>query len=122
MKSQNVIQFGFDSHDVSLPLEFTEYGLQHSKMFENEWYYTDIAQIKNVTYNSHGRGALPDEFRADDGVNGMFEIVSTNFDANGMEFVSTVEARYYPFYGVSRICCAYYSLLIADCFVARFYS
>ena len=73
-------------------------------MFQNERHYSDIAQRYNVTYNSHTKGATPDALRADEGVDSMFEIISTNVDANGKEFVSTIEARDYPFYGVSAIC------------------
>mmetsp|Transcript_21352 Transcript_21352/g.32545 ORF Transcript_21352/g.32545 Transcript_21352/m.32545 type:complete len:366 (-) Transcript_21352:50-1147(-) len=98
-QSNKVVQAGFDSHDVSLPLEFTDYGLQKSRMFQNERYYSDIAQQYNVTYNSHYKGTTPDALRADEGVDSMFEIISTNVDANGKEFVSTIEAKDYPFYG-----------------------
>uniref|UniRef100_A0A7S2JXH7 folate gamma-glutamyl hydrolase n=1 Tax=Leptocylindrus danicus TaxID=163516 RepID=A0A7S2JXH7_9STRA len=98
-QSNKVVQAAFDSHDVSLPLEFTDYGLQRSRMFQNERHYSDIAQRYNVTYNSHTKGATPDALRADEGVDSMFEIISTNVDANGKEFVSTIEARDYPFYG-----------------------
>ena len=50
--------------------------------------------------NNHKMGLSPTKFKKHKNLNSMFKIVSTNKDRKGKEFVSTIEAHHYPFYGV----------------------
>ena len=58
---------------------------------------------KNVTFNYHVHGILADEFNANARLRSFFRPISYNAipgDDRGRSFVSTMEARDYPFYGV----------------------
>jgi len=97
----------YSTEDISMHLEFTEYGLTESKMFAGQLPYANVRSIaatEPVTYNYHHDGITPDNFLADRGLTDMFEITSVNFDEqNDLPFVSSMEARdidLYPFYGV----------------------
>jgi gamma-glutamyl hydrolase len=53
-----------------------------------------------ITYNHHSFGVSAEKFKTDAGLKKMFKITSTSLDNNGVEFVSSMEAYNYPFYGV----------------------
>ena len=55
---------------------------------------------ENVTYNWHKFGFKPDIFETNDHLRAFFDVLSTNTDESGEEFVSTYEAKDYPIYGV----------------------
>ena len=52
---------------------------------------------ENVTMNNHGAGVTPSDFM--DILGGTVQMLSTNVDRRGTAFVSTYEAKAYPFYG-----------------------
>jgi len=52
---------------------------------------------ENITMNNHGAGVAPANFEQILG--GIVEMLSTNLDRAGRPFVSTFEAKSYPFYG-----------------------
>jgi len=45
-------------------------------------------------------GISPYKFKSHKNINNFYKIVSTNKDRQGKRFVSTIEGRFYPFYGV----------------------
>jgi len=51
-----------------------------------------------ISYNNHFRGITPETFQKDKKLREFFQVVSTNKDRKGKEFISTMEARKYPFY------------------------
>ncbi|XP_074029676.1 gamma-glutamyl hydrolase isoform X1 [Leptinotarsa decemlineata] len=84
---------------VALPLDFTE-GYESSDLFSKA--PREILRIlgtKNVTYNQH-QYCLTEEVLNNNGVLTDWNILSTNRDASNVEFISTMENRKYPFYGV----------------------
>ena len=101
---EEVLQSGFLANDVSLRLEFTEYGIHGSKMFADEE-LRDICASDAVSYNHHQKGIEPDSLSSNLNLSSMFEITSISYDSNGRAFVSSMEAKdfeTYPFYAVSQ--------------------
>ena len=45
-------------------------------------------------------GISPTKFKKSKLLNSMYDIISWNYDRNGKKFVSTIEAKNFPFYGV----------------------
>ncbi|XP_013099711.2 gamma-glutamyl hydrolase [Stomoxys calcitrans] len=83
----------------ALPLEFVE-DFQKSRMFRNA---SDevINILKNypVTANFHMYCFTRKTF-ADMGLDAMWNVMSLNHDWEGSEFISSIEHKRYPFYGV----------------------
>jgi gamma-glutamyl hydrolase len=52
-----------------------------------------------MTYNAHTHGISLEEFNSNKGLVEMFKATSTSIDENGIEFVASIEAHDYPFYG-----------------------
>jgi gamma-glutamyl hydrolase len=94
----------FDSmHNLCLPLIFTDKGLK-SKLMKNA-YESDPSFLINlmttdVSLNNHSMGVSPEKFTRSKLLNRTYDIISYNYDRNGKQFVSTIEAKDYPFYGV----------------------
>ena len=92
----------FDSFDnLQSTLDFTEEGLR-SRMVR---YATPKAEIKklatkNCTLNNHKMGLSPTKFKRHKNIDKFYKIVSTSKDRKGRDYVSTIEGRFYPFYGV----------------------
>lgn len=52
----------------------------------------DALGAENITMNNHGYGVAPATFAASAALSGFFDVLSTNLDRKGKEFVSTIEA------------------------------
>jgi gamma-glutamyl hydrolase len=52
-----------------------------------------------IAFNSHEHGLLVSEYESDPALNEFFDLLSVNETPEGVEFVSTIEAKDYPFYG-----------------------
>ncbi|KAG8441186.1 hypothetical protein GDO86_006798 [Hymenochirus boettgeri] len=88
------------SYNVSLPLNLTSH-VSSSKMFRNA--PPGLLQVlsqEQVTANFHHFGITAQTFKTNEKLNNFYRVLSTNRDENGVEFVSTMEARNYPIYGV----------------------
>jgi gamma-glutamyl hydrolase len=88
-----------DAENYSIPLDFTK-SASTSKLFKDS--PTDIMQIlseKNVTMNNHHYGIWTESFKSNGELNGFFDVLSTNKDRAGHEFVSTIESFDYPIFG-----------------------
>lgn len=59
----------------------------------------EALRTEQITFNSHDHGLLLSEYRSNTELNSFFQLLSVNRASNGPWFVSTVEARDYPFYG-----------------------
>jgi|AntAceMinimDraft_5_1070358.scaffolds.fasta_scaffold71608_1 gamma-glutamyl hydrolase len=93
---------GFDSENVSLPLDMTA-AAPDSKLFANlEPSLYAMLQDANHTsaFNNHGYGITPEHFASVGSLTDVFTVLSTSADRNGKAFVSTMEAPNLPFYGV----------------------
>jgi len=87
-----------NSVDQPLPLEFIE-GWLGSRMFEQaDPEITDIMWTENVTINFHHWCLTMDNFTKF-GLDEFWTPLSVNHDSEGLEFISSIEAKNYPFYG-----------------------
>lgn len=83
-----------------IPLELKKVARTDSKLFSNA--SSDVLSIlstKNVTYNWHMFCTTEKTFRKL-GYDRDWTVLSTNKDYNGFEFISSVEHKRYPFYGI----------------------
>lgn len=91
----------FDSFNNLLStLDFTKEGL-HSRMMKNAT-AKEIKKFstKECTLNNHKMGITPTKFKKHKNLDSFFKIVSTSVDRKKRAYVSTIEGRFYPFYGV----------------------
>jgi gamma-glutamyl hydrolase len=91
----------FDSHkNLYLPLHFTDEG-KNSRIFS---LYTprelkDMEQ-RRCSLHNHKMGISPEKFNKSKGLREFFNVINISYDRNGKAFVSTIEAKNYPIYGV----------------------
>ncbi|XP_002166069.2 gamma-glutamyl hydrolase A isoform X1 [Hydra vulgaris] len=89
----------YNAENYSIPVNFTKIAF-HSRLFANMGKkLIKGLQFDNITINMHEQGISPDVYIKNIKINKMFRILSTNFDRNGKEFVSSMEGKKYPFYG-----------------------
>ena len=90
----------FDSFNYSIPLEFTDQA-KTSKLFGSApEAVMSILGSQNVTFNSHREGIFPHHLMENEALDSFYRILSTNYDRKGRPFVSTMESKHYPIYGV----------------------
>ncbi|KAG7480780.1 hypothetical protein MATL_G00060030 [Megalops atlanticus] len=88
------------AENVAFPLNLTVEATS-SRMFES--FPTDLMKAlsqEDLTGNFHHYGVTEKTFRGNEKLQQFFSVLSTNIAENGVEFVSTIEGRKYPFYGV----------------------
>ncbi|KAI1900916.1 hypothetical protein AGOR_G00054760 [Albula goreensis] len=88
------------AENLALPLNFTDEA-PTSRMFED--FSSELMKAlsqEDVTGNFHHYGVSEKTFRGNDKLDQFYSILSTNIAVNDVEFVSTIEGRKYPFYGV----------------------
>ncbi|XP_075875570.1 gamma-glutamyl hydrolase [Nelusetta ayraudi] len=88
------------AQNVALPLNLTK-DASTSRMFEE--IPSDLMKAvtqEPLTGNFHYYGVTVQDFRENEKLSNFFNILSTNVAENGAEFVSTIEGKSYPFYGV----------------------
>ncbi|XP_073675688.1 gamma-glutamyl hydrolase [Garra rufa] len=88
------------AENVTYPLNFTSEA-SSSRIFTN--FPSDVRKalsLEPLTANFHHYGVTKKAFMGNEKLSGFFSVLSTNIAENGLEFVSTMEGRKYPFYGV----------------------
>ncbi len=90
----------FDSEDLSLPLETAEAWADSRLVAGMPPSALRTLTTENVTTNFHHDGVLPSAYEKNANLRTFFKILSTNHDRKGKPFLSTIEARKYPVYGV----------------------
>jgi len=58
-----------------------------------------ICTKEKVTFNNHGSGLTTKHFNNNPALTNFYHLLSTNKDGRDVEFVSTIEAKKYPFFG-----------------------
>ncbi|XP_048385613.1 gamma-glutamyl hydrolase-like [Stegostoma tigrinum] len=89
-----------NTSNVPLPLNFTK-GAMDSRMFKN--FPVDLMKalaVEPLTANFHHNSLSVKNFTNNAELRNFYNILSTNVDSNGIEFVSTMEGKSYPVYGV----------------------
>lgn len=96
----NILDFDYDAENISLPLNFTK-NAETSMLFGNlpKEIYTSLA-TSSVTFNAHDNGLPPSKYWKSSSLKSFVNILSTNFDRNGKEFVSSYEGKEYPIWGI----------------------
>lgn len=97
---ENVLS-SVDGVNYSVPLNLSE-GYQFSKLFGSapEKIITYL-KTQNVTFNHHHKCISTNTYFSNKALNKFYRLLSTNKDKEGRkEFVSTIEAYDYPFFGV----------------------
>jgi gamma-glutamyl hydrolase len=87
-----------DAYNYSIPLDFTTES-KTSRLFNNAGKIYDILAAENVTMNNHHYGIWTNHFYQTPALTSFFNVLSTNKDRKGREFISTMEAFKYPIYG-----------------------
>jgi len=89
----------YPNHRLS-PIHITKEGEQ-SKMFHKfSSRYLYYLQHYHSTSDNHEYGISPKDFEDNLHLSRFYNILSTTIDENGKEYVSTIESKYYPIYGV----------------------
>lgn len=88
------------AENIALPLNLTT-DAGSSRMFEGfpKELMKDLTQ-EPLTGNFHHYGVTVQTFQENEKLWSFFSILSTNVAENGAHFVSTIEGKRYPFYGV----------------------
>lgn len=91
----------YDAWNLTLPLLFTETA-STSRLFQGmNPSLLSAATTQNLTLHNHHKGVSPAHLVATPALAEFFDVLSTNFDREGLAFVSTVEGKDgMPFYGV----------------------
>ncbi|CAG9770693.1 unnamed protein product [Ceutorhynchus assimilis] len=85
--------------NVAVPLDFVE-DYKKSRMFRNAPQdIIDILKQQNTTYNLH-RYCLTKSVLKENDLLDEWKILTTNKDINGFEFISAMEHKDFPFYGI----------------------
>jgi len=90
----------FDAHNYSIPLEFVPNAGKSRLFGDASPEIMKILATEDVTMNNHYYGIFTEHFKSDPKISSFFQLLSTNKDRVGVEFVSTMEAYSYPIYGV----------------------
>jgi gamma-glutamyl hydrolase len=88
----------YDSENLTLPLDFTALAAT-SRLFGNA--SKDIVNTlgtQPVTMNNHQYGVSPSDWNANKYLTSFFNVLSTNVDRAGKEFISTIEGKTVPIY------------------------
>lgn len=88
-----------DSYNLSIPLDFTKQSSSSRIFGSAPADVLNILKTQPVTMNNHHYGIYPAHFQATPKLTSLYNILSTNKDRAGVEFVSTIEAFHYPIYG-----------------------
>jgi len=91
---------GFNSENYTVPLDFTSFAPE-SRLYgaAPSDVYTAFA-TEPITMNNHQYGVSPSSFAESPALVEFFDILSTNVDRDGKEFISGVESKKYPIYAV----------------------
>ena len=98
----HILEKGFDAVGAHLDMVFSDYGASpESRLFADSPALRTILATKPIAYNEHWLGVRPETFMANPMLRDFYEVVSTTHDRDGHNaFVSTVEGRTLPFYGL----------------------
>lgn len=89
----------FDSYNYSIPLDFRPSARTSKLLADAPDGVYEILAKENVTMNNHHYGIYTDHFEQTESLSSFFDLLSTNVDRQGVEFVSTIEAFNYPIFG-----------------------
>lgn len=95
-----LVENHFDSENLALPLEWTAAAQKSPWVQAMPQAVYNTLTHENSTANLHHDGVTPGTFFTNPLLPEFFEVVSTNHDRKGQEFLSTIEGKRYPIRGV----------------------
>eukprot|EP00727_Mastigamoeba_balamuthi_P000873 m51a1_g10783 putative gamma-glutamyl hydrolase (325) ;mRNA; r:55091-56607 len=90
----------FDAYDAAMPLGLTEEAAGSALLGDAPPALVWQLRTLNITANLHHDGVTPEAFFGNERLRSFFKVLSTNRDRKGVEFISTVEGRELPVFGV----------------------
>jgi gamma-glutamyl hydrolase len=88
-----------DAYNISLSLDFSRSASSSKLLAHAPAGLYDIMATQNVTMNNHHYGIYTEHFQETESLSSFYDLLSTNEDRQGVEFVSTIEAFKYPIFG-----------------------
>jgi gamma-glutamyl hydrolase len=88
-----------DAENISMPLNLTKRVANSRWLGSAPSNIINILTTQKVTLNNHRWGVTPAGFKENAYLPGFYNVLSTNNDQNGVEFISLWEAIKYPIYG-----------------------
>lgn len=89
-----------DSLNYSIPLDFTDEARESRLFGHAPQGLFDALGTKAITFNAHKAGIPTVNFYNNTKLMETFRAISTNYDRNGTQFISTFEGRHAPLYGL----------------------
>lgn len=87
-----------DGYNISLSLDFTPSAASSKLLSRAPRGIYDILATQNVTMNNHHYGIFTQHFQETEALTSFFDVLSTNKDRQGVEYISTMEAFKYPIF------------------------
>jgi len=94
-----VISLDVVATNLPLPLQLTPQAAKSRLLSSFPPGLLDALATEAIAFNSHDHGLLVSEYETNNVLHAFFDLLSYNEAPAGQVFVSTVEARDYPFYG-----------------------
>ncbi|XP_057291728.1 gamma-glutamyl hydrolase-like [Hydractinia symbiolongicarpus] len=89
-----------DSHSYSTTVRWNRKSLKHSFLSSMPKMMIRDSETKLITSHFHKYSVTPGFFKRSSKLNSFFDILATSSDRNGTKFVSVIEGKKYPFYGI----------------------
>ena len=91
----------YDSEGTPMPLDFVEPAASGSRLYGGLTpQLKEKLATQKLTENSHHDGIKPETFSTNARLSKFYTVLSTNVDTTGAPFVSSFEAKAYPFAGM----------------------
>eukprot|EP00033_Pygsuia_biforma_P002643 GCRY01002923.1.p1 GENE.GCRY01002923.1~~GCRY01002923.1.p1 ORF type:complete len:375 (-),score=31.91 GCRY01002923.1:11-1009(-) len=90
----------YDAEDLRLPLEISIDPKTSRLLSHLSSETVETLRTEAVTINYHDLGILPKTFEDSQFLSEFFTVLSTNVDRKNKPFVSMIEGKHYPFYGL----------------------
>lgn len=90
----------FDADNLPVPLNLTKHAFESRLLDTLSKKLMQSLMFQPVTLNMHRMGVSPEVYKRNKNLMNTFRVLSTNLDARGKEFVSTIEGIRYPFYAM----------------------
>lgn len=100
IRTKKVVTSPRVASDVANTLEFTTNANRTRLVRAIPKDIFNALSTENITYNHHNYGISPETFEENPKLKDFFDIISLNKGVHGETYISTFEAKRYPFYGV----------------------
>lgn len=99
-KNVSILDQGFDSWNISMPLVLTQKSVQSSLFSKAPRTVIENLVQLNVTFNNHHAGITLGHFKESEALMADYDVLSVNKDRQGVWFVSSIESKRFPIFGV----------------------